>query len=265
MNCRATISLRNALPICAMPKGDFHAARLLHVEVVHEDALRRFGAEVDFHRAVGGGAHFGGEHEVELPHVRPVLRAADGIHHVVVHDDGFQAGQVVFVHGLGVAGVYLVALGLVFEHAGVRLAEHGFVEACAEPLGGFLHFFFNLFIVFGHEVLDEHIGAVAFLAVSVVDERVVEGIDMPRSLPGGGVHEDGRVDAHHVFVEHGHRVPPIAFDVVLQFHAVLPVVVHGTQPVVYFTRREHETILLAVRNELFEYIFLCHIVCPFEV
>jgi hypothetical protein len=35
------ISLRNALPICAMPNGTFWRIALLHVQEVHEDALRR--------------------------------------------------------------------------------------------------------------------------------------------------------------------------------------------------------------------------------
>ena len=52
-----------------------HSARLLHVEVVHEDALCRLRTQIHLHGSVGRCSHFGGEHQVELAHVGPVLRA----------------------------------------------------------------------------------------------------------------------------------------------------------------------------------------------
>ena len=73
---------------------------------------------------------------------------------------------------------------------------------------------------------DEHIGAVAFLAVAVVDERVVKGINVPRGLPGGGVHEDGGIDANNVLVHLHHGLPPVFADVFLQLHTILAVVVN---------------------------------------
>ena len=40
-------------------EGDAHTACFLYVEIVDEDALSRFGAQIYFHRAVGGRAHLG--------------------------------------------------------------------------------------------------------------------------------------------------------------------------------------------------------------
>ena len=56
-------------------EGDLHASRFLDIEEVDKDSLRRFGAEVNFHGAIGCRSHFGGKHEVELAYVRPVARA----------------------------------------------------------------------------------------------------------------------------------------------------------------------------------------------
>ena len=52
----------------------FHASGFLHVQEIHEDALRRFGTEVDRIGALGRGAHLGREHQVELTHLGPVAR-----------------------------------------------------------------------------------------------------------------------------------------------------------------------------------------------
>ena len=52
-----------------------HTARLLHVEVVNEDALCRFRTEVDCACAFSGRTYFGLKHEVELANVSPIACA----------------------------------------------------------------------------------------------------------------------------------------------------------------------------------------------
>jgi len=41
------------------------------------------------------------------------------------------------------------------------------------------------------------------------------------------VHEDGGIDADDVLVHLHHGLPPVFADVLLQFHAVLAIVVNG--------------------------------------
>ena len=65
-----------------------------------------------------------------------------------------------------------------FKDARICLAEHGFVKALAETFCGFGYFLFNFVVYFGNLLFDEHVGAVAFLRVAVVDEGIVEGIDV---------------------------------------------------------------------------------------
>ena len=146
------------------------------------------------------------------------------------------------------------------EYAGVGLTEHCFVKAVAKAFGGFLDFFVNLVVVFGYLVFDEHVGAIAFLGVAVVYQGIVEGVHVSGSLPDGRVHENGRIQAHDVLVEQGHRFPPVAFYIILKFDAVLAVVVHCGEAVVNFAGGEYEAVLFGVRNYLLEDIFLlCHI------
>jgi len=56
-----------------------------------------------------------------------------------------------------------------------------------------MHLFLYLFVLFCQIIFDQHIGTVAFFAVLVIDERVVESIHMSRCFPYGGVHEDGGI------------------------------------------------------------------------
>ena len=240
-------------------EGQAHAAGLLHVEVVHEDALRRFGTQVNGGGAVGRRAHFCFKHEVELAHVGPVARTGDGAHDFLVENDLLELFEVHVVHRLRVTLVQGVALGLVFEHAAVGGAKLRLVERLAEAFACLGYFFFNLLLVLADLILDEHVGAVALLRVAVVDEGVVEGIHVSACFPHGGVHENGSVDAHDVVVEQHHSLPPVLLDVVFQFHAVLSVVVDCAETVVNVARREYEPIFLAVRHDFLEYVFLCHV------
>ena len=70
-------------------EGDFHTARFLHVEIVHENALSRFGTQIDGRGAVGRGSDFRFEHEVKLAHIRPVPRTADGTGYFLVKNNLF--------------------------------------------------------------------------------------------------------------------------------------------------------------------------------
>ena len=146
----------------------------MHIQEVDKDALSGLGTQIDVHRCIGTAAHLGLEHEVELAHVGPVAGSAHGIHNLIVHDDLLQFGQVVVIHRLLVTCMQLVTLLLILEHTRVGLAEHRLIELVAEAFGGFLYLLVHLLLDLGDLVLDEHIGAIAFLAVSVINQRVVE-------------------------------------------------------------------------------------------
>ena len=234
-----------------------HATGLLNVEVVDEYTLCRLGTEVDLHGAVGGRAHLGLEHEVELTHVGPVACAADGAYYLFVQDDLFEFIEVVVVHGLLVALVQGIKVLLVLEYARVRLTEHSLIKTLAETFGGFLDFLVDLLLYLAELIFDEYVGAVTFLGVTVVDERIIESIYVTGGFPGRRMHEDSRVDTYYVVVEQGHRVPPIAFDIVFQFYAVLTIVIHGSEAVIYLAGREDESVFLAMSDEFFECFFLC--------
>ena len=139
-----------------------------------------------------------------------------------------------------------VALGLVFLYAGICGAELCFVKSLSEAFACLCNLLLDLFVVFGNLVFDEHVCAVALFAVAVVDKGVVEGVYMSTGLPDGGMHEDGTVNADDVLVEPCHGLPPVLFDIVLQLHTVLTVVVNGTESVIDVAGREHKTIFLAV-------------------
>ena len=82
---------------------------------------------------------------------------------------------------------------------------------------------------------------------------------MSAGLPCGGVHKDGSIQSHDILVQLHHTLPPILFDVVLQFHTILTIIIHGAQAIINLTAGEHETVLLAMGNDFLEDIFLlCH-------
>ncbi len=240
-----------------------HAAGLLHVEVVDEDALCRLWTQVNLACGIACRSHLGGEHEVELAHVGPVFRSAYRIDDFLVDDYLLEFLEVGALHGFGVACVQRVALLLMLKHTAVGGPELCLVERIAEAFAGFCHFLCYLFFVFCNLVFNENVGAVALLRIAVVYKRVVECIDMAACLPYRRVHEYCRVDAHDVLVQEHHALPPVFLDVVFQFDSVLSVVIDSAKSVIDFTAGEHETVFFAVAHDFLENVFLCHFFCMF--
>ena len=78
------------------------------------------------------------------------------------------------------------------------------------------------------------------------------------------MHEDGGIDTDDVLVEQHHRLPPILLYVVLELYAVLAIVIDRAEAVVDVAGGEYETILLAMRYNLLENVFLlCHYILGF--
>jgi hypothetical protein len=87
----------------------------------------------------------------------------------------------------------------------------------------------------------------------------VEAIPETGRFPDGWVHKNGRINPNDIFVQLNHRFPPILFDVIFQFCAVLSVIVDCRKSVIDFAGRKNKTIFFSVGNHFFENIFLlCH-------
>ena len=118
-----------------------------------------------------------------------------------------------------------IAFLLIFQDARIGAAELFLVKFVAEAFASLGYFFVDFLFVLCNLIFNEHVCAVAFLGVAVVDEGVVESVHVSGSFPNSGVHEDGGVDSDDVLVEEHHGLPPVLFDVVFQFDAVLSVVI----------------------------------------
>mgnify|MGYP003062599818 CR=1 FL=1 len=54
-------------------KRHFHTARLLYIQIVYKDTLRRFRAEINLHGSFRSRTHFSREHQIELANLGPVF------------------------------------------------------------------------------------------------------------------------------------------------------------------------------------------------
>lgn len=144
-------------------EGQLHAARLLHIEIVHKDALGGLRTQVYLVGGIGERAHLGGEHQVELAHVSPVFGSGDGIHNALIEDNLLQGLEIRALHGLRVAGVEFVALLGILQNARIRLAELLLVESLPEAFAGLGHLLFYLLFVFSYLVFYQIVGTIAFL------------------------------------------------------------------------------------------------------
>ena len=156
-----------------------HTARFLHIQIVHENALRCFRTQINRHGAVGRRTHFGLEHQVELAHVSPVPGAAYWVNNLLVDDNLAKLLKIIGIHRIGETLVQCVTLRLMLQHTRIGLAEHNLVETLAEAFGGLGHLLLYFILDFGNLLLDKHIGTIAFLGIAVVNQRVIECINMP--------------------------------------------------------------------------------------
>ena len=107
-------------------------------------------------------------------------------------------------------------------------------------------------------VLAELVGAVALAAVLAVDHGVGEAVGMAGSLPDGGMHDDGRVEADDVFAGAYHGLPPGVLDVALEFGAEGAVVPEAVDAAVEFGGLEDEAAPLAEGCKDFHVDVLVH-------
>ena len=140
-----------------------HAACFLYVEVVYEDALCCFRTQINSVGLVAERANFGRKHQVELANISPILCTTDGINDAFVENYLFQGLQIRALHGLGVTFMQCITLFLVLQYAWIGLAELTLFKTVSKLLGSLGNFFFNLFIVLCHLILNEDISTIAFL------------------------------------------------------------------------------------------------------
>ena len=73
----------------------------------------------------------GAEHQIELAHLCPVARTADGACNLLVKDYLSQLCQVAGIHGHGETLMQGITLLLMFQHSGIGGAELSLIESIA--------------------------------------------------------------------------------------------------------------------------------------
>jgi hypothetical protein len=93
------------------------------------------------------------------------------------------------------------------------------------------------------------VGAEAQLALPAVHHGIGEVVEVPARLPDRRVHQDRRVDPHHVRPALHEVAPPHPLDVALELDAERPVVPARPDPAVDLARLEDEAAALGERDE----------------
>ena len=247
---------------CLSDLGDsernLHPAGLLDIEILHENALGGLRTEVNLVVGITGIADLGAEHQVELTHVGPVGSSGNRVNYTAVEDDLLVLLEVIGLLSSDVAVVYFIVLCLFAENVRICLAELGLVEILAEFLAPLGYFLLDFLLYFSEVVLDEIVCTISLLGVLIVNERVIESSYVTGSNPCLRMHEHAGINADHIFVKTGHRLPPIPLDIVLEFHSHLTIVINCSQTVINLAGREYESIFLAMRHQDLEKFFLCH-------
>ena len=149
----------------------------------------------------------------------------------------------------------LIGLGQVLHYARISASVQRFIKGGSKPLPGLHHLFLGFLANFLRIFLDQNVSAVAFFAVFVVDQRVVEGINVPTGAPHRGVHKNCGIQSDDVVLHLHHGLPPVGSQVVFEHYSVLTVVIDGAESAIEFARLKNKTVLFGVGNYSFECFF----------
>ncbi len=95
------------------------------------------------------------------------------------------------------------------------------------------------------------VGAEALLREQAVRHGVREGVHVTAGFPDLRVHDDSRIQAHHVFTLAGHGAPPGVAQVALELGSERTVVPEAADTAVDLARLVDEASALAETDELF--------------
>ena len=125
---------------------NLHAASLLHIQIVHEDALSCLRTEVQDACGIGCASHRGLEHQVELAYVSPVASAADRAYYAAVNDNLTVLCKVIVLLGSHISVVNFVVFGLFAKYVRIGGAELSLIESLSELLASLLDFLVHLIL-----------------------------------------------------------------------------------------------------------------------
>ena len=178
--------------------------------------------------------------------IRPVAGTGNRAGNFKFLNQGFDISQVLCFEGAAHAFQNAARLFLVLHYPGVCAEKLVLVKSISKTFSRLVDFLFNLFLNFSDVIFYEHISPIPFFGIFIIDQRVIEGIDVARGLPGRRVHKNSSVDPNDILIELHHRLPPVFLYVLLEFCPILCVVVNSAQTVVNLAGLGHITVFLGM-------------------
>ena len=150
-------------------KRNAHTSGFLHIQEVNKNTLCCFRTQINRHRTVGSTTHFCFKHEVELTNISPVLCSRNWTYDAVIQNNLLQLSQVVGFHCRFIAIVEFVTFCNMLKHARICCAIEVGIERLTKTLCRLSHFLFNFIVEFCNLILNEHIGTIAFLGITIIN------------------------------------------------------------------------------------------------
>ncbi len=216
----------------------------------------RHGAVDGFHRLIGFDEKLQ-LHLLKLPRPESVIAGGDLVAECLADlrdpEGHFLPGRFEHVFELNKNGLrgFRAQVGDVV--VGFDGADGGFEHEIERPDGGFFavafaHHFAR-FLRAGNFV--GLIRAKPAFARFAINHGIAERGHVPAGLPNLRRHDDRGLQADHVVAPPGHPMPPMRFDVLLEFRAQGTVIPKPVDPAVDFRRRVNETLAFAQGHDFF--------------
>mmetsp|Transcript_13513 Transcript_13513/g.24190 ORF Transcript_13513/g.24190 Transcript_13513/m.24190 type:complete len:388 (+) Transcript_13513:1441-2604(+) len=229
------------------PERDLLPRRPQHVFEVDENPLRRLGPQVGHRGAVLHGPDVRLKHEVEIPrHGQRRLAAPGGgdLRHGFLR----HLGQIREFERLDLLSLAIV---LPQQFFGLRLRRLFHVRVVRLEDADETHR--RAALLQYHRGAEELIRPVSQLGLLAIHHGVAEPIQMPRTLPRGGIVNDTAVNSHDVLSTLYEVGPECILDVLLQFGTEGTVIEEAGESVVDFGGGEDDAATFAERDDVFHF------------
>ena len=178
-----------------------------HILIVYKNPLRGFRPQIDTVISIlCDGAVMSFKHQVKLPHLGPVESPGVGRVDLLIHDNIIEIFAEPF-SGAGTVETFLKFVGL-------RVI----------PLGADSQ----------NVLFNQHIGAIPFLRLFVIDHRVVKPLHMTTRLPHLWMHKNSGIDPDDIVVILSHRFPPVALNIPFELYPQRTIIVNGAESAIDF-------------------------------
>src|SRR6056300_12294 len=181
-------------------KWQSHSTGFLDIQIVYKNPLCCFRSKINLTFPISC-THLCTIHQIELPHISPVLTPGYRASYTQVFNQFFDLMQFTRLQTFSESVVYLINFGVISLYVWVGRDKLFLIKILPKTLLRLCDFFCVFLPVFFLILLNQNIRTVTLFRVFVVNHWIVKPIHVTTRFPNLRVHKNGSIYSNNVFVK----------------------------------------------------------------